>query len=268
MNNTPLTPATKDFLWLHIRELPYFRSITRAVEAGFYQEFDLPSPILDIGCGDGHFASIVFDHPLDVGLDPWGGPIHEAGRRGCYRLLTQADGGRMPYPNGTFASAISNSVLEHIPHVDQVLAEAARVLKHGAPFLLCVPNPDYLNQLALAGICRQAGLGKLGEAYTQWFRKISRVEHADPPEIWQARLEKAGFRLERWWNYLPPQAWHAVEWGHYLGAPTLLVHKLTGRWLLSQSHWNLALTERLIRRYAHSIPDPQGTFTFYVAYRI
>ena len=259
---------TKDFLWLNLRELPYFRSITRAVEAGFYQEFDLPSPVLDLGCGDGHFASIVFDQPLDVGIDPWGGPIHEAARRGGYHMLAQADGGQMPFPSGYFASAISNSVLEHIYHLDAVLVETRRVLQPGAPFIFCVPNPAYLTELSIAGILCKLGLKSLGKRYTEWFRRISRVEHADPPEVWQTRLEQTGFRLERWWNYLPPVAWHAVEWGHYFGVPSLVVHALTGRWVLMPTRWNLALTERLVRPYSRSIQDPEGTFTFFVARRL
>ena len=258
-------PQEKDFLWLNLRDLPYFRSLTRAVEAGFYQKFDLPAPTLDVGCGDGHFASVVFDRPIDVGLDPWGGPIHEAAHYGGYRSLVQADGGKIPFPDGSFASAISNSVLEHIPHIDQVLADTARVLAPGAPFLFCVPNPAYLTELSIAGILKKLSLGGFSHAYTEWFRRISRVEHADSLEVWQDRLERAGFELERWWRYLPPVAWHQVEWGHYFGLPSLITKKLTGRWVIAPTRWNLALTERLIRPYARSIEAENGTFTFYVA---
>ena len=48
--NRPPDPP-KDYLWLHLRELPYFRSLMRAVEASFYAGLDLPSPLLDVGCG-------------------------------------------------------------------------------------------------------------------------------------------------------------------------------------------------------------------------
>ena len=88
----------KDYLYLHLRDLPYFRALLRGVEATFYQGLPLPAPTLDVGCGDGHFASLVFDRQIDVGLDPWTGPIHEAGRRNAYRLLVQADGSRSPFP--------------------------------------------------------------------------------------------------------------------------------------------------------------------------
>src|SRR4030067_3112346 len=70
----------KDYLWLNLRDLPYFRAMLRAVEAQFYQAFELPAPTLDLGCGDGHFASIAFERKLEGGLDPWSGPIHQAAR--------------------------------------------------------------------------------------------------------------------------------------------------------------------------------------------
>jgi ubiquinone/menaquinone biosynthesis C-methylase UbiE len=117
---------SKDFLFLHVRDLPYFRGLLRAVESEFYQDLDLAGPIYDLGCGDGHFASLTFDHKIDVGLDPWHGPIHEARLRGAYRSLVEADAARTPFPDGHFASGVSNSVLEHIPHIQQVLNETAR----------------------------------------------------------------------------------------------------------------------------------------------
>jgi len=249
----------KDFLSLHLRDLPYFRALIRAVEASFYQALDLPAPTLDVGCGDGHFASLTFARKIQVGLDPWHGPIHEARRRGCYRLLVGAEGGVMPFTDGYFASAFSNSVLEHIPHVEQVLAETARVLKPGAPFYFCVPNERYFSALSVSHL--------LGKGYADWFRRISRVHHADGPEIWRGRLEETGFRLERWWHYFSPSAMRTLEWGHYFGLPSLVAKKLTGRWVIVPAKWNLWLTEKFVRRYASTQPVEDGTFTFYVARR-
>lgn len=247
----------KDFLILHLRDLPYFRALVRAVEAAYYQDFDLPSPILDVGCGDGHFASLVFEHKIDVGLDPWHAPIHEAGKRGAYNLLVEADAAQSPFPGGTFGSAFSNSVLEHIVHIDAVLADLGRVLKPGAPFYFCVPNPRYLSSLSLSRW--------LGSGYTAWFRRISRVAHADGPEIWQARLEQAGFKLERYWHYFSPAAMRVLEWGHYFGLPSLLARKLTGRWILVPARWNLVMVDKFVRKFASIKPVEDGTFTFYIA---
>jgi hypothetical protein len=69
---------SKDFLFLQISSLPYFRGFLRAIESSYYQDLPLPSPVYDVGCGDGHFASLTFDQKLDVGLDPWRFSMKEA----------------------------------------------------------------------------------------------------------------------------------------------------------------------------------------------
>jgi SAM-dependent methyltransferase len=258
----------KDYLWLHLRDLPYFRAILRAIEARFYQDMDLPAPTLDIGCGDGHFASLTFDRPLEVGLDPWWEPIREASRRAAYRLLTRADGGRMPFSDGYFSSAVSNSVLEHIPHLEVVLSEAARVLKPGAPFIFCGPNHRFLDHLSIASALDRVGLQGPAEAYRAFFNRISRHYHSDSPQVWQARLDQAGFEVIRYWHYFPPRALQTLEWGHYLGLPSLVAHKLTGKWILVPQHWNLAPVERLVRPlYAADPVCADGVCTFYIARR-
>lgn len=247
----------KDFLFLQLRDLPYFRAFLRAVESSYYQDLSLPSPVYDVGCGDGHFASLTFDQKIDVGLDPWHGPIREAKTYGAYKSLVEADGAKSPFPSEYFASGFSNSVLEHIPHIDAVLAETARVLKKDAPFYFCVPNTRYLSELSISRL--------MGKGYTEWFRKISRVQHADEPDIWEQRLNRAGFEMIRYWHYFSPSAMRVLEWGHYFGAPSVFARLLTGRWIIARTEWNLFLTKSYVGRYASTEPVKDGTFTFYIA---
>jgi SAM-dependent methyltransferase len=259
---------TKDFLWLNIKDLPYFRSLLRAVEAQFYNQTDLPAPTLDVGCGEGHFANLIFDRKIEVGLDPSYVALHEASGRHTYQLLTEADGGRMPYPDGYFASAFSNSVLEHIPHVEQVLAETARVLRPGALFVFCVPNQRFNESLSISRFLEKLHLTDLAKGYRTFFTFIARHRHLDSLEVWKARLEVAGFTVEKWWDYFPPKALAVLEWGHYLGLPSLLTRKLTGRWILIPTHWNLALTYRFLQPYSGAVASDDGVCTFYIARRV
>jgi SAM-dependent methyltransferase len=276
MSDTPVTPPAriqpskeKDYLWLHLRDLPYFRALLRAVEARFYQEINLPEPVLDVGCGDGHFASLAFEKPLDVGFDPWWQPLRSSVGRGAYRALVCADGGMLPFPGSTFSSAISNSVLEHIPHVNDVLVETARVLRPGAPFVFCVPNHQFLISLSVGRFLDQMGLKGLGNSYRSFFNRISRHYHCDPPGVWEARLHSAGFEIEDYWHYFSPRALRVLEWGHYLGLPSWISHTLTGQWILSSSRWNLALTYRLLLPYYQSDPvNEAGSYTFYITRRL
>jgi SAM-dependent methyltransferase len=257
--------AGKDFLWLHLRELPYFRSILRAVEARFYQGLDLPKPILDVGCGDGHFATVVFDSPIDVGIDLHLPSLREANRRGAYRLLLDTDGTRLPIRSASLGSAFSNSVLEHLPDLDGVLAEIARTLKPGAPLFFTVPNPGYRTELSFPRFLASVGLSRAARAYQGYFMWMSRTRNMMYEAEWAERLGRAGLAVERTARYFSPAALHALEWGHYFGAPSLVARWLTGHWIVAPHRWNLWLTERLTRRYYLETPCSDGTYSFYLA---
>jgi SAM-dependent methyltransferase len=265
----PQTAQEKDYLWLQLRDLPYFRALLRAVEARVYEDLSLPGPILDVGCGDGHFVTAAFDHPIDVGIDPWTGPVRQATQRGGYHLVLQGYGDRLPFPDAYFGSAMSNSVLEHIPRIEDVLVEVARVLKPGAPFVFCVPNHNFLANLSISNFFDRIGIQSLGNAYRRFFNRISRHEHCDAPEIWQERLERTGFQVDRYWHYFSPQALHVLEWGHYFGLPSLITHKLFNKWILVPTRWNLAITRAVVEPYyLEEREQPQGSYSFYITHRV
>lgn len=225
-----------DFLWTQLQDMPAFRAFLRATESRFYQNIELPEPVLDLGCGDGHFASVTFDRKLTAGFDPWWLPLKECRRRNVYGVLAQAEGAHMPYPSDYFQTCVSNSVLEHIPDLPPVLGEVARVLRPGGRFVFCVPSEHFLDYLSIQL-----------PAYRSFFNRISRHHHCDSPATWRARLATAGLRLERHWYYFSRQALQALEWGHYFGAPSAVAKALTGRWVIAPTRGNLWLTERLLR---------------------
>ena len=257
---------TDDFLWPHLKELPAFRGLLRAVEARFYQDFlPLDEPVLDVGCGDGHFASIAFPRPLDAGIDPACATLREARQRGAYRVLAEALGDALPHAEGAFATVISNSVLEHIPDVDPVLVEIARVLRPGGRFIFCVPGDRFTELLFFAQLFRRLRLEGLARAYEGYFNRISRHHHCDGLEVWQERLAVVGLWPATHFDYFSERANHALDLGHYYGAPSLVAKKLFGRWILAPSRWNLALTERWLRPlYDEPLPEV-GAYLFVVA---
>ncbi len=258
---------TGDLLHQHLRALPYFRGTLRAVEARMMSAVELPPPVLDIGAGDGHFAAVTYDRPLDVGIDPHFPSLLEASRRGSYRSLIQADGARLPYPSATFASGISNSVLEHIPHLDAVLSDVGRVLKPGAPFAITVPNPGYRAELSFPRFLRSIGLRRAAEAYRAWFMRMSRTWNLLDEDGWREKFDATGFEVEQCRSYFSPAALSMLEWGHYFGGPSLVARWLTGRWILAPTDWNLRLTDRWVRKYFEEPAAEDGTYTFYLARR-
>ncbi len=135
-------PKSKDFLFLQLRDLPYFRAFLRAVESSYYQDLPLPAPVYDVGCGDGHFASLTFEQKIDVGLDPWHGPIHEAQKHGAYRSLVEADGAYSPFPGQLLCQRVQQFGAGAYPaHRRGAGRDGSRVETGRAVLFLCAEPP-------------------------------------------------------------------------------------------------------------------------------
>jgi SAM-dependent methyltransferase len=259
----------KDYLHLNIKSLPYFRGLLRAVEARQYPKFHLTSPMLDLGCGDGHFAGIAFDRKVEVGIDPWTAPVIAAGKTGAYDMVVKGSGDRIPFPNEYFNSAFSNSVLEHIPDLEAVLVELGRVLKQNAIFVFCVPNHQFLGNLSISNWFDKIGFNGIANRYRSFFNRISRHHHCDSPEVWELRLKKAGFQIVRWWHYFSPEALRILEWGHYLGLPSWVSRQIFGKLIIVEDKWNLVITRKLIEQYYdEKVEQPNGSYSFYITRKI
>jgi len=258
----------KDFLWQQIKEMPYFRGLLRAVEARFYQDIQLDGPILDVGCGDGHFASIAFSDPIDVGIDPWVGPVKLAAKQKSYRFVINGNGDKLPFPDQYFSSVISNSVLEHIENLDPVIQEIARVSKLNAKFVFCVPNHNFLENLSISKFLNKLKLITLSNLYKKFFNWVSRHHHCDAPDVWETRLEQAGFKIDHWWHYFSPEALQALELGHYFGLPSLITHVIFRKWVVVPQKWNLSLTYQYLKKFYDEDPkQPLGSYSFYLTHK-
>jgi SAM-dependent methyltransferase len=232
------------------------------------QQVELPPPTLDIGSGDGHFASVAFERKIEVGVDPAWAHTREAQTRGAHRSLVLADGSRLPHSSASFASAFSNSVLEHVDRLEEVLSEIGRVLRPGSPFVITVPNPGYRNKLSIPRILRRVGMARLAEAYRDWFMRVTRTVNLFDERGWTQRLQRAGFEVERSRRYFSPEALRVLEWGHYFGVPSLISRWVTGRWIAGPLRWTLGLKQRLLRRhYAQAAPE-DGTYSYFLARKV
>lgn len=271
INNQPI-PAmmsqNDDLLWQQLKTLPAFRALLRAVEARFYQYVQLAGPVLDVGCGDGNFAELVFPTGVAAGIDPWWGPLRKAQRSGIYGLLVQSLGDKLPFPDSYFGGAFSNSVLEHIPDIQPVLNEVSRVLRPGARFLITMPSHLFTEQLAGAEFFERLHLNGAADRYRVLFNKISRHAHTDTPEVWAERLALAGMQVERWQYYFSRGALHALEVGHAQGVPSAVLHAMTGQWIIRPWASSLGPTERWLRPYYEEPFPVEGAYIVIVGRKI
>ncbi len=263
----PTPQPQRDYLRPHLLTLPIHRAMIRSVEARLFAELapDLPEPILDIGSGDGTFVEIALPGKRIFGIDPLLADTREARARGVYAGLSVASGAALPFPDASFASAISNCVLEHIVPLDATLAETARVLRPGGRFVASVVGNRFPDDLLGTWLLNRLGLD--GSRYGRWFNRISYHFNTLSAAEWSARFQRAGFEVLTCRPYLSSAALKLFDLSHYYGAPALLTRRLTGRWLLAPPCTPNLLWEPLLRRIYEAPPGEDGPYYFFVLRR-
>lgn len=253
----------KDYLKLHLQTVPAFRALLRSIECRLFAELGmLPAPVLDVGCGDGHFASLAFDTPPVVGFDMHYPIIQEAASRCSYKFVLNASATALPLADERFATVISNCVIEHIPDLNRALAEIHRVLYPGGRFIFGVPSHFFAEFLLGSTLLRRLGTSNLAEGYGCWFHHHSRHYHVYSPDVWKQKLAAHGFEIISWQYYMSAAGHRAFDLAHYLGVPTLVTHKLTGRWTL-WSPISGPLMERWLRPYYEEASPERGAYIFF-----
>ena len=169
----------------------------------FWRAIELPPLIalgipmgrgLDLGCGDGKLTGVLLSrigYRDLIGVDPDPRETDEAKRRCIYSAVHTCGASQIPEPDASFDFAMSNSVLEHIPDLDSVLAETARVLRPNGLFFLTVPQAGFRAQLRgplMPGISRRAYTAKLD-------RRLAHLRYPTAA-AWQQMLDRHGFVTE------------------------------------------------------------------------
>lgn len=257
---------------VYLTKRPAFLSLIRSKEAYLFRKYTpLKSPVLDVGCGDGFFAKIVFAKKLnnetmkqfnnegniiDVGLDVEESRIKEAEKEGIYRKLIVYDGLRMPFKGGTFKTVISNCVLEHIPDLSGTMKEISRVLKPGGFFITTVVAKPWEDHLL--------GTKIVGDFYKRWMRKQQVHLNMLTEGQWNVTFRQSGFKVKDSIGYLSSSACKLIDLAHYFSLPNLVSYKLTGVWVpfpALRFLYPLALFSRIISQNVRS--DKSGAI-FYV----
>lgn len=233
-------------------ELPEY-ALWRAIELRLLSRLNFVEPILDVGCGEGGFARLLFGDGRDVtGLDMATHLLPHARESGAYREVTEADATRLPFADATFASVLSNCVLEHIPDDAAAVREIGRVLRPGGFAALTVPSTQLREGLYIYQ--RLVGLGRQEEAEL-YARKVDERlahHHYHSVEEWRELLAAGGMALESVQGYLPAPVvslWDRLE--NLLLPPVYqrLDHKKLAFLFLVPERLRPWLTWRFLRRY-------------------
>jgi 2-polyprenyl-6-hydroxyphenyl methylase/3-demethylubiquinone-9 3-methyltransferase len=98
--------------------------------------------VLDLGCGKGRFGRYLAARGAAVvGIDLSQAMLRHA----CGLPRVRASGRRLPFPASCFDVVVALEVLEHVPAVEPVLEEIARVLRSGGRLAIVGKNASALD---------------------------------------------------------------------------------------------------------------------------
>lgn len=200
------------YLRAYLREAAVATSIWRSIEAAALASVELHAPLLDIGCGFGEFVRLFFrdGRQPDIGIDIDAGELRRAIKHPTYKTIAQADARRMPFRDGSFSSIMSISTMEHIPNVDETIAEAARVLKPGGTFAYTVPIEAMTRNFTGHRVLRIASTGAAEKYAGALHRQLTHV-NIWPASKWVELTEAPGLTIERATPIVSPAATRAFE---------------------------------------------------------
>jgi SAM-dependent methyltransferase len=151
-------------------------------------------------------------------------------------------GDAVPIETGTLDFAFSNSTLEHIPDLDPVLADVARVLRRDGEFTFTVPSEQFHECLAGSRVLTTLARRR-GKAYRELIdERLAHQRYLSPTE-WRTRLIAVGFHESRATRYFPRSAVRA--WESLSNATGGLAYELfRGRRATRQIQHGLGLSRR------------------------
>jgi len=103
-----------------------------------------PHRVLDAGCGDGLFASLVAA-PEVVGVDSSAAMVERARSRGVDARL--GDIHELPFEDESFEVVVCNWTLYHLADLHRAIAELARVVRPGGRFVGVYNRDGHMREL-------------------------------------------------------------------------------------------------------------------------
>lgn len=216
----------------YLKEAPVPLALERSLECEILSRQEFKHPILDIGCGDGLFASILFNEKVDVGIDPKKSELDRARKYAIYEELIQCFGSNIPKENRYFITIYSNSALEHVNDLGPVLKEANRLLSDEGSFYITVPT-DLFEQYTIVNVfLTKLRLESIAKRYRILYNGFWAQYHHYPAQEWINLFEKNGFKVVQTIEYGSKSICLFNDFLVPFSFPSWFVKKLFKRWTL------------------------------------
>ena len=223
--------TSKEYLASFLKIAPLSHALWRSVEALSFDQVDFKAPVLDLGCGFGEFAGVVFDQ-LEMGVDINKKELSQALKGKKYKNVKWADARKLPFSDKSYSTVVSVSVMEHITNPEGVLKEVSRILNKDGIFAFSVPTPKIYSNLLIPKLCILMGLNKLARKYYQFHCKAFKHVNLRSVKWWKKQLVKYRFKIVRMEGTISPTLLKLHELFLVSALPSQLSKLLFGKRLL------------------------------------
>jgi SAM-dependent methyltransferase len=174
-------------------------------------DWSAPRDVLDLACGTGRVGVWLKGRcPAAVdGIDLTPGMLEIARHRGRYRTLAVADVSNTGLPAVTYDLCIQSLADEHLPDLQPLYREVARVTRRGGTFVLVGFHPYFLMTGMPTHFERVTGEPVTIRSYVHLPSDHVKAAHAAG---WQLRELEEGLIDDAWLRKKP-------KWAGYLGWP-------------------------------------------------
>lgn len=216
----------------YVSYAPMALAFERYLECQVYLTLKMDKPILDLGCGDGLFASMLFDEEIDTGIDPNPRELKRARLLCAYSELIECKGDMIPKPNGEYKTIFSNSVLEHIPDLSPVLDEVWRLLDSNGIFYFSAPSDQFDRFSVVYKALTKMRFNRLAEKFRIFYNHFWRHYHFYSLKDWRQLVQDHGFEIIRSFTFDPEETCTLNDLISPLGFFQFLNKKLFNHWTL------------------------------------
>ena len=220
------------FLAEYLAITPMALAFERAQECFLYNINAFSPKVLDFGCGDGVFSSILLESPVFVGVDLDYRELISAKHYQRHLSLTNSSGAALPFKNNCINTIFSNSVLEHIPDISSNLRELRRVLSKNGHFYLTVPSNKFDQASIIYIILRKLNFDKFAEKFRVQYNKFWKHYHYYSISKWQEVFELSGFKIKDLITYEPIKKATLNDFLVLFSLPSFLIKKIFNRFTL------------------------------------
>ena len=223
----------REFLDRYLPHVPVPLALERSIECGILSAHPFERPILDIGCGDGIFAAVLFSEPIETGIDPDPGELEIARRHGAYDELIECFGNEIPKEDCQHTRRCSRTASWNTsPMSTPVVHEVFRLLRPGGSFYVTIPTHRFerytIGNLILSGL----GAKRLAEKWRGVFKRFWNLYNVNQPKWWTDMFEGAGFVVEESFEYEPPSLYLLKEALMPFSVPGAVSKRVRDRWVI------------------------------------